>query len=118
MRSIVPRIRTVSCADAGKTIETEMKLAAASMHRDMRDMFVSLNSNLTAGCSIVGGTRRHFGALPLQPRGLAYIPGPSQGARAWHPGSWEPCVPINEDRRPSLARIDLWAENSPGTYGR
>jgi hypothetical protein len=45
MRSIVPRIRTVSCADAGKTIETEMKLAAASMRRDMRDMFASLNLN-------------------------------------------------------------------------
>jgi hypothetical protein len=41
----VPRIRTVSCADAGKTIETEMKLAAASMRRDMPDMFASPNLN-------------------------------------------------------------------------
>jgi len=35
----VPRIRTVSCAEAGKTIDTEMKLAAASTRRAMRDMF-------------------------------------------------------------------------------
>jgi hypothetical protein len=39
MRSIVPRIRTVSCADAGKASETEIKLAAASTRRDVRDMF-------------------------------------------------------------------------------
>src|SRR5437016_739033 len=78
MRSTVPRIRTVSCADAGKAIETEMKLAVASTRRDMRDMFALPESELTADGSVVGtksASPGHSGALPLQPRGLAYIPG-------------------------------------------
>src|SRR5438876_11467733 len=78
MRSIVPRIRTVSCADAGKAIETEMKLTAASRRRDLRDMFALPEFELTADGSVVGtkaASPGHFATLPLQPRGSAYIPG-------------------------------------------
>src|SRR5689334_16619972 len=107
MRSTVPRIRTVSCAEAGRTIDTEMKLAAASTRRDTRDMFAL--PELTACGSVVGtktASPRHFAALPLQPRGLAYIPGT---VRARSPASGivgaASDVLTNEDRRTTGWRV-------------
>src|SRR4051794_263279 len=74
MRSTVPRIRTVSWAAAGKTIETEMKLAAASTRRDMRNMFTSLNFEWTAS-RFRYWDEAACRSTPLQPRQPAYIPG-------------------------------------------
>jgi hypothetical protein len=42
MRSTVPRMRTVSWADAGKAMQIETKLAAANMRRAISNMSSSL----------------------------------------------------------------------------
>ena len=44
--SIVPRMRTVSCAEAGKATQTKAKQAAASVRGIMPDMVFLLGSNL------------------------------------------------------------------------
>src|SRR5258708_36530020 len=72
MRSIVPRIRTVSCADAGKVIETKMKLAAASTHRDVQDMFRLRECELAAGGSVLG-------MKPASPQGVWRTPPATPG---------------------------------------
>jgi hypothetical protein len=51
---MVPRIRTVSCAEAGKAMQVKAKLAAASMRWSVLDIVILPGSELPADGSITG----------------------------------------------------------------
>src|SRR5882672_741427 len=93
---MVPRTRTVSCADAGNAMQIKAKLAAASVRCIMPDIVFLPGFELTVefspgwtglfpqmlveeavfvGASKNGATTRALRMLPLQPQPSANIPG-------------------------------------------
>src|SRR5215831_13694710 len=97
MRSTVPRMRTVSCADAGRANETRAKLEATSTHRNFSAMTDS------GGCMMFWQHRR-FGNIPAA---NAITPRP-----IWRPRCYRRNVRLSR-QAPGLLGLDAGVLDDP-----